>query len=322
MIIHRRAFLKRLGLGAAGLTLVPTFRLSAETIHARLPRTSPEEQGVSSAGILAFIEAVGKSRHEFHGFMMARHGRVIAEGWWTPYRAALNHMLYSLSKSFTSTAVGLAVTEGRLKVDDTVISFFPDKLPAQVSDNLAALRVKHLLMMSVGHAKDSTPIIVKEHDWVKSFLGLPIAYAPGSVFLYNSGATYMLSAIVQKVSGQKVLDYLRPRLFGPLDVRGMTWETCPLGINTGGWDLRFKRRRSPNLRNYICKTDSGTTAKSFRRRGFRKQPLSKSNSRRLLEAIWKNSSKQTTGIRATATNSGAAGIMRSAAMAPTANTPS
>jgi hypothetical protein len=91
--------------------------------------------------------------------------------------------------------------------------------------------------MSVGHAKDSTPIITKEKNWVKTFLSLPIENPPGSVFLYNSGATYMLSAIVQKVSGEKVIDYLRPRLFAPLDIRGMTWETCPRGINTGGWGL-------------------------------------------------------------------------------------
>jgi CubicO group peptidase (beta-lactamase class C family) len=202
-----------------------------------LPRSRPEEQGVSSAGILAFLAAIEKSQHEFHSFMMVRHGHVIAEGWWTPYRASANHMLYSLSKSFTSTAVGFAVSEGRCKVDDAVISFFPDQLPAQVGENLAALKVKHLLTMSVGHASDSTPIITKEQNWEKSFLALPIAKPPGSAFLYNSGATYMLSAIVQKVSGRKVIDFLRPRLFEPLQIEGMTWETSPSGVNTGGWGL-------------------------------------------------------------------------------------
>jgi hypothetical protein len=89
----------------------------------------------------------------------------------------------------------------------------------------------------VGHATDSTPIITKEQDWVKAFLALPIAKPPGSAFLYNSGATFMLSAIVQKVSRQKVIDFLHPRLFEPLGIEGMTWETSPLGINTGGWGL-------------------------------------------------------------------------------------
>src|SRR5271163_2108751 len=177
MKFHRRTFLKRLGIGAAGLGLVSSFPgcfTSPEAVHGRLPRSTPEEQGVSSRGILAFLEAVAKSKNEFHSFMMVRRGHVIAEGWWAPYRPAANHMLYSLSKSFTSTAVGFAVTEGRLKVDDLVISFFPADLPANVGPHLAELRVKHLLTMSVGHATDSTPIITKQEDWVKTFLSLPI----------------------------------------------------------------------------------------------------------------------------------------------------
>jgi CubicO group peptidase (beta-lactamase class C family) len=243
MSLHRRLFLKQVGFGAAGLGLVSSWplRSAAEEAAAwQLPHSTPEEQGVSSAGILAFLDAIEKSKHEFHSFMMVRNGHVIAEGWWSPYRAKANHMLYSLSKSFTSTAVGFAVSEGKLKVTDPVTSFFPDDLPAKVSENLAALQVKHLLMMGVGHASDSTPTITKEQNWAKAFLALPIANPPGSVFLYNSGATYMCSAIVQKVSGQKVVEYLRPRLFKPLGIEGMTWETCPRGINTGGWGLSLQ----------------------------------------------------------------------------------
>ncbi len=242
MKTQRRTFVKQLGLGAAGLALLGAFpgcATSARSSRGRLPRSTPEEQGVSSESILGFLDAAAASRHEFHSVMVARHGHVVAEGWWTPYRAGANHMLYSLSKSFTSTAVGFAVTEGRLTIDDPVVSFFPDQLPSggEFPPHLAALKVKHLLTMSVGRAKDSMPVIGKEQNWVRTFLAAPIEREPGSVFLYDSGGTYMLSAIVQKVTGQKVIDYLRPRLFQPLDVEGMTWETCPRGINTGGWGL-------------------------------------------------------------------------------------
>src|SRR5262249_15164444 len=153
-------------------------------------------------------------------------------GWWTPYAPELRHTMYSMSKSFTSTAVGLAVAEGRLSVDDKVVSFFPDDLPAQVSDELASLRVKDMLSMAVGHEPDTTRTIVKEENWVRACLAQPCKHAPGSVFLYNSAGTYMCSAIVQKLTGQKIVDYLTPRLFEPLGIRGMTWETCPRGINT------------------------------------------------------------------------------------------
>jgi beta-lactamase family protein len=243
MITHRRTFLKQLGLGMGSVGLVSSFPrtvLAASGGAGKLPRSTPEAQGVHSEGILEFLRAIEGTKHEFHSFMMLRHGQVVAEGWWSPYRAELNHMLYSLSKSFTSSSVGLAIAEKQLTVEDPVISFFPDKLPREVSTNLRALKIKHLLTMSVGHAQDSTPSITKEDDWVKTFLSLPIANPPGTAFLYNSGATYMLSAIVQKVTGQKVIDFLKPRLFEPLGIQDMTWETCPRGINTGGWGLSVR----------------------------------------------------------------------------------
>ncbi len=206
-----------------------------------LPRSIPETEGVSSEGILNFLDAVEKSKHELHSFMFLRHGKVIAEGWWNPYRSDLKHTMYSTSKSFTSTAIGFAVSENRLSVNDKVISFFPKDIPDTISPNLAALTVKDLLTMSVGQEPDpSFSIVSKDTNWIKAFLALPVKYKPGSKFLYNSMATYMLSAIVQKVTGEKVIDYLKPRLFEPLNIQGMDWETDPMGISTGGWGLRIK----------------------------------------------------------------------------------
>ncbi len=207
---------------------------------ASLPRSTPEAEGVSSEGIINFIDAVNKSKHELHSFMVLRHGKVIAENWWNPYRNDLKHTLYSTSKSFTATAIGFAVAENRLTVNDKVTSFFPDDLPATISPNLAELRIKDLLSMSVGHEKENISFIGTSDNWVKEFLATPIKFQPGTKFLYNSPATYMLSAIVQKVTGQKVIDYLQPRLFEPLGISGIDWEIDPKGINTGGWGLRLK----------------------------------------------------------------------------------
>src|SRR5690606_30381331 len=146
--------------------------------------------------------------------MLLRNGKVIAEGWWAPYRADLKHTMYSVTKSWTSTAVGFAVAEGHVSVEDKVIKFFPDELPDTVSDYLKQLSVRNLLTMTVGHDPDPTFNIVSgSENWVRDFLSKPIDNEPGSRFLYNTTATYMLSAIVQKVTGQKVIDYLRPRLF-------------------------------------------------------------------------------------------------------------
>ena len=208
----------------------------------KLPRTRPEAVGIPSSAILAFVEGVEQKVGGLHSFMLLRHGKVAAEGWWTPYAPAHPHMLYSLSKSFTSTALGFAVAEGKLTVDAPVVSFFSTELPAKVSDNLAAMRVRHLLSMSTGHDKDATGPTVNnpEGNWVKGFFSLPVEHTPGSKFVYNSAATYMCSAIVQKLTGMTVREYLTPRLFDPLGIEGPTWESCPKGINTGGWGLNVR----------------------------------------------------------------------------------
>ena len=199
-----------------------------------LPRATPESQGVSSAAILEFIDAVEKERHEFHGFVFARHGSVIAEGWWTPYSAAQPHVLYSYSKSFTSTAAGIAIDEKRFSLDDSVVSFFLDDLPEDVSPHLAAMKVRHILSMASGHTEE--PQNTTE-NWVRNFFAKQVVKQPGTHFLYNSLATYMVSAIVQKVTGQRVTDYLEPRLFQPLGIDKLFSERCPSGIDVGGWGM-------------------------------------------------------------------------------------
>jgi CubicO group peptidase (beta-lactamase class C family) len=205
-----------------------------------LERSTPEAEGVRSEAIIAFLDAVAKSRHELHSFMFLRHGKVIAEGWWDPYAPDLKHTMYSTSKSFTSTAVGFAVSEGLLRLDDKVVSFFPQDLPDTVSPNLAALTVRNVLTMTTGQDPDPTGIVATEGNWVRSFLATPIVHQPGSRFLYNTLGTYALSAIVTKVTGQTVLDYLTPRLFRPLGITDVDWEVDPQGRNTGGWGLRIR----------------------------------------------------------------------------------
>jgi CubicO group peptidase (beta-lactamase class C family) len=172
-----------------------------------------------------------------HSLMVIRRGQVVAEGWWAPYAAPLRHTLYSMSKSFTSTAVGLAVAEGRLKVSDKVISFFPEETPSAPGAHLPAMKVQDLLTMTAGNEKEPTQAVVKSQHRVRTFLEQPVTHVPGTVFMYNSAATYMCSAIVQKLTGQPVLEYLQPRLFAPLGITEAAWETCPRGINTGGWGL-------------------------------------------------------------------------------------
>src|SRR5437773_4873956 len=134
-----------------------------------LPRSSPETQGITSSAILAFVEEADQKIDHLHSFMLVRHGHVVAEGRWTPYDAGTRHELYSLSKSFTSTAVGLAVAEGKLSVDDSVLKFFPADAPADPSAHLKAMRVRDLLCMSTGHQTEPR-LTPATGNWVKTFL--------------------------------------------------------------------------------------------------------------------------------------------------------
>jgi CubicO group peptidase (beta-lactamase class C family) len=203
-----------------------------------LPRSSPEAQGVASDSIRAFVEAANAKVDTMHSFMLLRHGQVIAEGWWKPEAADKPHILHSLSKSFTSTAVGLAVSEGKLSIDDPVLKFFPDDAPPQPTENLKAMRVRDLLTMNTGHQSEAK--FNSETPWVKSFLAQPVPFKPGTHFLYNTPGTHTLSAIVTKVTGQTGLDYLKPRLFDPLGIENPEWGSSPQGNSFGGWGLKIR----------------------------------------------------------------------------------
>jgi len=238
----RRTFVKQIGLGTAGLMISPSIFAAAnlgQPVPHNLPRSTPELQGVSSDVLSRLFDAMDASEIEFHSVMVLRNGFVIGEGWWNPYAAEYRHTLHSLSKSFTSAAVGLAINEGHFTIESPVISFFPELAPKEISANLAAMKVKHLLTMTTGHATDAG-ILTGSTPWIQNFLSAPIVHEPGTFYVYNTAASYTLSAIVQKTTGKTVLEFLNPRLLEPLKIEGADWEVSPQGINTGGFGLRIR----------------------------------------------------------------------------------
>lgn len=204
-----------------------------------LPRLAPESTGFSEFQTHAFLKEIELRKLELHSLIVVRQGGVVAEGWWHPYRENDPHLLYSLSKSFTSTAVGLAIHEGRFGIEDKVVSFFPDDVPSDPSKNLLDLNVKHLLSMSAGRETENPRELFNSSDgnWVRAFLATEFVHAPGTRFFYDSSATYMLAAILDRVTGQTLLEYLTPRLLEPLGILEATWERCPRGVNVGGWGM-------------------------------------------------------------------------------------
>ena len=216
--------------------------MMSDNFNTPLKRTSPEKQGISSSAIIEFIDALESSEQEIHSFMLLRHGAVVAEGWWSPYAATIPHMMFSLSKSFTSTAVGMAVSEGHFTVDDPVMSFFEDDIPDDLTGQWENMQIRHLLSMSTGHDIGTFPAMYdqKEGNWAKGFFEVPLVYAPGEQFLYNTGATYMLSEIVQRTTGLTLMAYLKPRLYEPLGIEDASWLASPAGVDLGGVGLSVK----------------------------------------------------------------------------------
>jgi CubicO group peptidase (beta-lactamase class C family) len=214
-------------------------RAEPETPARRLPRSLPEAEGVSSAGVLDFVATADAKLDTLNSYMLVRHGKVVAEGWWGPYSAEEPHWLYSLSKSFTSTAEGLAIAEGKLSLDDPVLKFFPEDAPPQPSDNLKMLRVRDLITMTTGHEAsvlEDFQYFTKDSP-IKRYLSFPVSHKPGTMFVYNSPGTLLQSAIVQKVTGQTVHDYLQTRLFDPLGFGNPHWSTTAQGVSIGPSEL-------------------------------------------------------------------------------------
>src|SRR5690242_10193525 len=201
-----------------------------------LPRSTPEAQGISSQAIRDFVSTVDKI-DTLHSFMLLRHGHVISEGWWKPEAPDKPHVLHSLSKSFNSTAVGLAIAEGKLSLDDPVLKFFPGQAPTEPSENLKAMKVRDLLTMTCGHDVEAKS--PRGAPSVRDFLAQSVPNKPGTHFLYNTLGSYTLSAIVTKTTGQTSLEFLKPRLFEPLGIETPEWPSSPEGNSLGGYGLKL-----------------------------------------------------------------------------------
>ena len=202
----------------------------------------PLPRGKASADMdqafASYLQAVADSAEDLHGIMVLQHGKVLEEKLFVPDTA---HILNSVSKTFTATAVGFAISEGLLHLDDKIVDLFPESVPENASDTLKRVTIRHLLTMNSGHGTDPTGSIRSGNgDWIRGFMEWPLQYEPGNCYCYNSLGTYVLSAAVQKVAGQKIVDYLDSRLWQPLGIDHPKWLESPAGINTGGWGLYLK----------------------------------------------------------------------------------
>lgn len=196
-----------------------------------LPRVTPESVGVRSADVAAFVDEARARNINLHSFLMLRGDKVYAESYYAPYDPGQLQTVYSLSKSFTSIAVGIAAGEGILDLDEKIVDLFADELTQEPCEQLSALTLRHCLRMSTGQPRE-----IPGPDMIRAFLTMPFADMPGEVFRYNTMATYMLSAALHK-RGVDLEQYLEEKLFEPMGISGLRWMRCQRGIPTGGYGL-------------------------------------------------------------------------------------
>lgn len=201
-----------------------------------LERATPESAGIASAAIERFLDALEASGAEMHGLMIIRSGKVAAEGWWAPYAPGIRHGCQSLTKTYAATAVGLAYDEGLVRLDDRVVDILPEYLPANPSELLRQMTVRDVLRMGTGMV---TMPHLGDPDWLQQFFATPVVHAPGTAFYYNSAGSSLLGAIVRKLTGQGLIDYMTPRLFDVIgiDAANLKWLRHADGLENGGGGL-------------------------------------------------------------------------------------
>lgn len=195
-------------------------------------RTTPESVGIRSGAILDYLDALEASNTEMHGIMIMRHGRICAEGWWQPFAPGLRHGLQSHTKTYAATAVGIAYTQGLLRLDERLIDIFPEQSPAQPSENLKLLTVRDVLCMGCGMDEMPRPTA----DWIRDFMHTPVNHKPGTAFMYNSTGSSILGAIVRQKTGEGLHEFLSKHLFCKIgiDADNVRWYCMPDGMETGG----------------------------------------------------------------------------------------
>lgn len=200
-----------------------------------LPRSAPAACGVSSRAVAALLDRLDAQSVECHSLVVVRRGHVVAEGWWAPYSAERPHLLYSLTKSFTSVAVGLAVADGLLSLEDRVVDVLPDHVPDDVSEQGRRITVHHLLSMTTGHATDSLDQAwrLEPGDLTRGFLRVPFTEPEGRRHVYDNATTYVLARMVERVTGCGLPELLEDRLFSPMGIDHVEWDRVASGAAFG-----------------------------------------------------------------------------------------
>ena len=204
--------------------------------------STPEEQGISSKALAEAVKFIQEEDFHVHSMTVIRNGYIVADAYFYPYAPGFMHDLASCTKSFTSTLIGIALKDGHIEsLDQPLLSFFPERTAANLDERKMAITLEDVLMMSSGLECHAEPVEVTlfqmmgSQDWIQFMLDLPMSDEPGARFVYCSGGSHLLSAIIHETTGMDALAFARLHLFGPLGITDVAWPYDPQGINNHGW---------------------------------------------------------------------------------------
>jgi CubicO group peptidase (beta-lactamase class C family) len=192
---------------------------------------TPENLGIPSEAVLGFIEHLERRRLCMHSIMVLRHDRIAAEAHYPPFTGDSPHRMFSGTKTFVSMAVGFLIDQGKISLQSRMADFFPEYLPEKIPGYTAEMSVRDLLLMATPY--DRTTYTVNDDNWARTFYTAQPSHRGGAVFSYDTSGTVALTALVEKLSGQNLVDYLRPRLFEPLGFSPDVW--CVERPEGGAW---------------------------------------------------------------------------------------
>ena len=203
----------------------------------------PEDAGLSSVAIANFLQACEKIQYRLRTLNIIRHGKALVEVARHPFQSTDKRLVYSISKTFTATAIGLAVQERLLRINDKLLDYFPECQGLDMDSRARNITLKDVLTMSTGHERDTIGDMCNNDTvpWPEIFFTRKMAYEPGEHFVYNSGGTYMLSEVISRVTGGNLMKWLREKLFTPLNIADVSWDVHG-NVNTGAWGLLISPR--------------------------------------------------------------------------------
>ena len=233
-------------------TIEPTLNNTADWPTQVWRTSTPEEQGMDSGRLSEMLAEIEQKKLDFHSLLIIRHGAIVSETYYGTYHADTPHVLYSVTKSFIATLIGIAIDQGLIdSVDHLVLDFFPDIAITDPDPLRETMKLEHLLTMTTGLAwQDEDPVfgeLYRSQDWVAYVMNKPMLEQPGTHFNYCSGCSHVLSAIVQQATQTNTRDFAQEALFGPMGITGYRWEVDSKGIPIGGWGLSITPRDMAKL---------------------------------------------------------------------------